>query len=159
MRDGIIVFGWRSPTSAERIYGALLIGVTDPKLLSSSLGQTEGSSEQVKVWAAVPRSGYETQPRVAALRGYPGKQFSCRLQPQRGCVSSRTPVSWSGGKIEPSLTNSDAGLDSVIVLHSTNETNRLRGCHNPVGVGVIRYLGSQGSRSGNPRLCSVTASR
>src|SRR5260370_24706924 len=111
-------------------------------MLRFSFGQTLGSSEQVKDWAAVPRSG-ETQSSVAA---YPGKQFECSPQPQRGCVSSRTPVSGSAGKIQSSTTNSHAGFDPVIVLHSANETNCLRNCHNPVGVAVIRYLGSQGSR-------------
>ena len=38
-----------------------------------------------------PRSGYVTEPRVAAPRGYPGIKLSKGMQPQRGCAHFEFP--------------------------------------------------------------------
>jgi len=63
-----------------------------------------------------PQSGYATQPRVVALRGYPGIQASRWTQPQRGCGSFASPQLCEKG-------------------------NR----HNPVGVAIAESV-TQGSR-------------
>ena len=89
-------------------------------------------------YATVPRSGYDIQPRVAALRGYPGNRGMKRPQPQRGYDSfSERP------------------------MPGVSETDLLPGNrHNPVGVVIFNdSFPRVAAQHGNPGLYAVTASR